>query len=475
MPTTIVEFTAPTGLTLNADMVDPSDDSLVIDTAPAIEETNALGQYRIDHAGSETGVYLLVIKIVDATIGRQWIYIAADDTSVYRGVDSYLQAVLDRVFRGITSLAAWLAAMVGKTADATTLAEIQSQTAGATYDNTTDAQEAIRDRGDASWTTGAGGGGGGGGDISIVVGPVTGVIPSRGGDGLNATVYREEAVTIGPFVLLDGNLDPVDLTAYGSDLQIVIEHPRSRADLELIDYASLAISGADNPYSMPIFEGLNVIGGVRFESTDISIRNDAEEDLKVLRKNQEKALRELQKELKKAQKEGREIPVATSTDSAPIPISKVVRKPPEVIAKKKKKSGGSIAKTAGVFLLFAAVAAGVVFGAIHFLYEPPKPSTAFAVATQYFDEVSSRDAEGAAALAADTAREKTQALVRELGGGAAVRGVANVTISLGPQGSQVAKTEVRGRNEEILLFLTAELREEPSGNWRVTDVVWRRP
>jgi hypothetical protein len=62
---------------------------------------------------------------------------------------------------GISSLAAWLGAIAGKTADTDTRAEINGTLSGATYNETTDSQEATRDRGDAAWTTGAGGGTGG--------------------------------------------------------------------------------------------------------------------------------------------------------------------------------------------------------------------------------------------------------------------------------------------------------------------------
>jgi len=46
---------------------------------------------------------------------------------------------------GITALKNWLAILCGKAADESTLAEINATTAGATYDNTTDSTEAIRD------------------------------------------------------------------------------------------------------------------------------------------------------------------------------------------------------------------------------------------------------------------------------------------------------------------------------------------
>jgi len=58
------------------------------------------------------------------------------------------------ILAGITSLAKWLGLLAGKTADTATLAEVNATTAGATFSNTTDSLEAIRDRGDASWITG---------------------------------------------------------------------------------------------------------------------------------------------------------------------------------------------------------------------------------------------------------------------------------------------------------------------------------
>jgi hypothetical protein len=59
---------------------------------------------------------------------------------------------------GITSLAQWLGAMAGKqTGNSTARTEIRATGAGSgTFDETTDSQEAIRDRGDAAWTTATG-------------------------------------------------------------------------------------------------------------------------------------------------------------------------------------------------------------------------------------------------------------------------------------------------------------------------------
>lgn len=56
-------------------------------------------------------------------------------------------AVLVAKFTGITFIAKWLAIGMGKTPDAPTLAEVNATTAGASYDNTTDSLQAIKDVG----------------------------------------------------------------------------------------------------------------------------------------------------------------------------------------------------------------------------------------------------------------------------------------------------------------------------------------
>jgi len=74
-------------------------------------------------------------------------------------VDTLVARITSSLFSGITSMASWLGALAGKSTDASTLAEIQSTTAGATFSNSTDSLEAIRDRGDAAWAPGEAGSG----------------------------------------------------------------------------------------------------------------------------------------------------------------------------------------------------------------------------------------------------------------------------------------------------------------------------
>ena len=77
--------------------------------------------------------------------------------TVDSNVDTLVARITSTLFSGITSMANWLGVLAGKSADASTLAEIQSTTAGATFANSTDSLEAIRDRGDAAWAPGEAG------------------------------------------------------------------------------------------------------------------------------------------------------------------------------------------------------------------------------------------------------------------------------------------------------------------------------
>jgi hypothetical protein len=75
------------------------------------------------------------------------------------GVTTLLGRVSSTIFTGITSLKEWLGLLAGKqVGNATARTEVRSSGAGSgTFDETTDSQEALRDRGDAAWITGSGG------------------------------------------------------------------------------------------------------------------------------------------------------------------------------------------------------------------------------------------------------------------------------------------------------------------------------
>lgn len=93
--------------------------------------------------------------------------VSADIAAVKTDTGNLVTRITSTLFSGITYLSRWLGALAGKTADTTTRTEINATTAGAGYNETTDSQEAIRDRGDAAWTTGAGGGSGTESDLMV--------------------------------------------------------------------------------------------------------------------------------------------------------------------------------------------------------------------------------------------------------------------------------------------------------------------
>lgn len=82
--------------------------------------------------------------------------VSADVAAVKADTGNLVTRITSTLFSGITSLASWLGAIAGKTADAGTQTEIRATTAGAGYTVTTDSLEAIRDRGDAAWLQGTG-------------------------------------------------------------------------------------------------------------------------------------------------------------------------------------------------------------------------------------------------------------------------------------------------------------------------------
>lgn len=83
---------------------------------------------------------------------------SADIAAVKTDTGNLTSRITSTLFSGITQLSHWLGAIAGKqSANATALTEIRATGAGSgTFDPTTDSVEAIRDRGDAAWTTAAG-------------------------------------------------------------------------------------------------------------------------------------------------------------------------------------------------------------------------------------------------------------------------------------------------------------------------------
>lgn len=85
--------------------------------------------------------------------------VSADVAAVKADTGNLVTRITSTLFTGITSMAQWLGLIAGKqTGNSTARTELRATGAGSgTFDETTDSVEALRDRGDAAWTTGAGG------------------------------------------------------------------------------------------------------------------------------------------------------------------------------------------------------------------------------------------------------------------------------------------------------------------------------
>lgn len=84
--------------------------------------------------------------------------VSADIAAIKTDTGNLVTRITSSLFSGITSLAQWLGLLAGKqTGNTTARTEIRATGAGSgTFDETTDSQEAIRDRGDSSWVTATG-------------------------------------------------------------------------------------------------------------------------------------------------------------------------------------------------------------------------------------------------------------------------------------------------------------------------------
>lgn len=92
MATTIIQFSAPAGLTLTADIYPDGSDTPIDTGVSCTEETNRDGVYTLQHTGSETGLLQLIVKAGTAALGDAWVYVAADDTSTYHAAPSRADA-----------------------------------------------------------------------------------------------------------------------------------------------------------------------------------------------------------------------------------------------------------------------------------------------------------------------------------------------------------------------------------------------
>lgn len=84
--------------------------------------------------------------------------VSADVAAIKTDTGNLVTRITSTLFSGITSLAQWLGLLAGKqTGNSTARTELRATGAGSgTFDETTDSAEALRDRGDAAWTTATG-------------------------------------------------------------------------------------------------------------------------------------------------------------------------------------------------------------------------------------------------------------------------------------------------------------------------------
>lgn len=111
-----------------------------------------------------------------AAVGSAMTLTSAYDAAKTAASQTSVSAIAT-ILSGITYLKNWLAVAMGKTADPTTLAEVNATTAGATYSNLTDSLEAVRDRGDSNW---AGSGSGMTGAYAVTITVTDGTSPVPG-------------------------------------------------------------------------------------------------------------------------------------------------------------------------------------------------------------------------------------------------------------------------------------------------------
>lgn len=163
---------------------------------------------------------------------------------------------LASTFTGITSLAQWLGLLAGKqTGNTTARTELRASGAGSgTFDETTDSQEAIRDRGDSAWTTAVGFATHTAADVwavatrlltagtNIVLAKGTGV---TGFNDLSAAQVNAEAdqalADVGVTSAVTGRIDVATSTRAS---QTSVDTVDSVADAILVDTAEIGTAGA---------------------------------------------------------------------------------------------------------------------------------------------------------------------------------------------------------------------------------------
>jgi hypothetical protein len=221
-----------------------------ITTLAAIKaKTDNLPADPASEASATTNKNSIITKLSDGTITLNAAYDAAKTAAGATAV-----AAITAVLSGITSLKQWLGMLAGKqTGDSTALTEIRATGAGSgTFNPTTDSGEALRDRGDAAWTTGTGGGGGGGG-TTVVAGALIAQLNTRtfttmGGAVQALSIAQSEGKTLVFLAQInnDGDATPYDLTGK----TVVFSVFEKADDGEIVfskstDDASITLSASD--------------------------------------------------------------------------------------------------------------------------------------------------------------------------------------------------------------------------------------
>ena len=206
---------------------------------------------------SLSGDYSLHVFDGAAVIGLGTVYAVTDTATTFDEV-GLVRPLPWSWAAGITLLKNWLGALAGKTADTSTRAEINATTAGAGYNETTDSQEAIRERGDAAWTTGAGGGGGS--------------TATEIADEVEARLAGQALEIINPYPT-GGTIRTVQGTAYKASLGNRIEWPDANATWPVLTGATITVK-VQQASGVDTFTGVVVSGtgtkrvGLELEEAD---------------------------------------------------------------------------------------------------------------------------------------------------------------------------------------------------------------
>jgi hypothetical protein len=126
---------------------------------PTVSEFNARTQTTANYATSTAlGTTDSRVQTLTTRVGVPVVSVSDDLAAVKTDTGNLITRIPSALFAGITSLAQWLGLIAGKqTGNTTARNELRATGAGSgTFDEATDSVEALRDRGDAAWTTGSG-------------------------------------------------------------------------------------------------------------------------------------------------------------------------------------------------------------------------------------------------------------------------------------------------------------------------------